>query len=153
MDEFTKYAVELVNAQSAVRNIPEGEAAAMIQNLSRRLESVARKMRGERKKTEQKPGLSPGQAIKERSVVCLECGGRFKILTKNHLKKHGLSLTEYKRKWGYDKDTSLIAKTLSRQRKSRMEEMEIWKKKNKGEINKIIDALVQDFEDKGDERD
>ncbi len=78
---------------------------------------------------EQEPAVDPKRCIREKSVVCLECGHKTKILTKQHLAKHGLTPTEYKEKWGLKKSKSLVCKQLSRQRAEKMQEMQLWKKR------------------------
>ncbi|MFH0871088.1 MAG: MucR family transcriptional regulator [bacterium] len=45
--------------------------------------------------------LDPRKAIEKDQILCLEWGGSFRQLTNTHLKRHGMTATEYKRKWGY----------------------------------------------------
>jgi predicted transcriptional regulator len=84
---------------------------------------------GERAHGEQEPAVDPKKSIREKSVICLECGKSFKILSKRHLAQHGLTPQEYKEKWGFKKNQSLVAKALSRQRKKKMQEIQLWKKR------------------------
>jgi len=46
---------------------------------------------------------------------------------------HGLTPEAYKEKWGYKKNQSLVAKALSRARRKKMQEIQIWKKKEAGQ--------------------
>lgn len=73
--------------------------------------------------------MDPRKAIREKSVVCLECGKKCKVLTKKHLATHGLTPEEYKEKWGFKKSQPLIAKGLARERKQKMSEMQLWKRR------------------------
>ena len=75
--------------------------------------------------------MDPKKAIKEKSVTCLECGKSFKVITKKHLTTHDLTTEEYREKYGYKKGTALIAKALSKARKKKMQEMQLWTKKGK----------------------
>ena len=77
----------------------------------------------------QQPAADPKKAIREKSIVCLECGKSFKVITKKHLEKHGLTPEEYKAKWGYKKNQSLVCKALARERRKKMQSMELWKKR------------------------
>jgi predicted transcriptional regulator len=77
----------------------------------------------------QEPAVDPKKAIREKSVICLECGKSFKVLTKKHLASHGLTPEEYKEKWGYKKGTSLVAKALARERRRKMKDMKLWEKR------------------------
>jgi predicted transcriptional regulator len=38
---------------------------------------------------------------------------------------------EYKDKWGYSKGTSLVSKSLARERRKKMQDMKLWERKKK----------------------
>jgi len=63
-----------------------------------------------------KAAMDPKSSIQEDRVICLECGAEFRQLTANHLKSHGLTPREYKKKWGFRLKDSLAAKSLTRAR-------------------------------------
>ena len=63
--------------------------------------------------------LDPRRSIRRNKVICLICGKEFKQLTSRHLKDHGLSLKEYRKKYGFSARESLAAKTLTNRRKKR----------------------------------
>jgi predicted transcriptional regulator len=75
------------------------------------------------------PAVDPKDAVRESSVVCLECGAKFKMLTKRHLAQHGLTPDEYKAKWGLKKGTSLACKSLQRMRRKKMQDMQLWNRR------------------------
>jgi predicted transcriptional regulator len=50
----------------------------------------------------------PRWAITETGVVCLECGRAFRHLTNTHLRAHGLTSDEYKRRFGYNVRRALM---------------------------------------------
>lgn len=130
MEEYVQEALNIVKAQASVRNMTEDEITSMVQRLSQQLKKITEK--GEDQVTSeqtQEPAVDPKNAIREKSVVCLECGKTFKVLTKRHLALHGLTPEEYKAKWGLKKNTALIAKGLARQRKNKMNEMQLWKRR------------------------
>lgn len=58
--------------------------------------------------------MDPAQSIQENKVICLECGAEFRQLTANHLSIHGLTIRDYKKKWGFRMKQSLGAKALSK---------------------------------------
>jgi len=71
--------------------------------------------------------------ITEYSILCEECGVKFKKLVHAHLKLHGLTITEYKEKWGFCITQPLEA---------------LYIKKLRRHYNKIYNAskyLVSDF--------
>ncbi|MFP4629997.1 MAG: MucR family transcriptional regulator [Desulfohalobiaceae bacterium] len=131
MESYVQEALDIVKAQASVRNMSEDEITSMVQRLSQQLKGLLEE-RSEEEQSEQKqqePPVDPKKAIREKSVICLECGKTFKVLTKRHLSIHGLTPAEYKQKWGYKKGTALIAKSLARERRKKMQEMQLWKRR------------------------
>ena len=126
MKEYLKQALEIVKAQASVRNMTEKEIYFMVKSLAESIRKIAEC--GEEVE-ETKPALDPKKAIREKSIICLECGKSFKILTKKHLASHGLTPEEYRAKWGYKKGTALVARGLARARKKKMQEMKLWEKR------------------------
>jgi predicted transcriptional regulator len=61
---------------------------------------------------EEKPALTPENSIQDDKVICLECGKEMRQLKTNHLISHGLSLKEYKKKYGFAIGTPLAAKSF-----------------------------------------
>ncbi len=61
--------------------------------------------------------VDPKDSIQRTKVICLECGAEFKQLSGNHLKRHGLTLREYKKKYGFPLSQPLSAKNLTAKRK------------------------------------
>ncbi|TVQ98530.1 MAG: transcriptional regulator [Desulfovibrionales bacterium] len=131
MDEYIKQALEIVKAQAGVRPMTEEEMMSMVTKIATSLRGVAETGTIVEPGTETPPELhiDPKKAIKEKSVTCLECGKTFKVLTKKHLATHGLTPDEYREKYGYKKGTPLIAKSLSKARRRKMQEMQLWTKK------------------------
>jgi predicted transcriptional regulator len=123
--------LEIVKAQASVRNMTEEEITSMVKSLANQLRELMEGKELEKAAEEQKkPPVDPKKAIREKSIVCLECGKSFRIITKRHLKSHGLTPEEYKKKWGYKKNQSLIAKSLARERRKKMQEIQLWTKRN-----------------------
>jgi len=133
MDEYVKEALDVVKAQAGVRNMTEDEITSMVQTVADRLRNVESHAEGEQGQGQQEPAVDPMKAIREKSVICLECGKSFKILSKRHLAQHGLTPQEYKEKWGFKKNQSLVAKALSRQRRKKMQEIQLWKKRKRAQ--------------------
>jgi predicted transcriptional regulator len=69
--------------------------------------------------TKPKPMLTPENSIQDDKIICLECGAEFKQLTQTHLSSHGMSPTEYKKKYGFSMRTPLYAKSLTKAAKKR----------------------------------
>jgi len=128
MDDYLKQALEIVKAQAGVRTMSEDEITSMMRSLADGIRAVSE---GTVTPCENEPAVDPKNAIREKSVICLECGKSFKVLTKRHLATHGLTADEYREKWGFKKGTSLVAKSLARDRRKTMQGMKLWEKRKK----------------------
>ena len=60
--------------------------------------------------------VDPKSSIQEDKVICLECNAEMRQLTARHLGSHGLTIREYKKKWGFAQRQSLSAMSLSKAR-------------------------------------
>jgi predicted transcriptional regulator len=129
MEEYVKQALEIVKAQASVRNMTEEELTSMVRTLTEGIKSIAEGTVVEPPKA---PATEdPKKAIREKSIICMECEKSFKVLTRRHLASHGLTPDEYREKWGYKKGTSLVAKSLARDRRKKMQDMKLWEKRIK----------------------
>ena len=104
-DEAMIQALAITKAQAGVRSMSAEEIVTYINDTE---------------------GLDPRKSIRENSVTCLECGQKFKMITKRHLRIHNLTPEEYKEKWGFRKNSSLACKSLQRMRRQKMKDMHIW---------------------------
>lgn len=128
MDDYLKEALEIVKAQASVRTMTEDEITSMVKKLAGGIKTISE---GDFSEEPYSPPVDPKKAIREKSIVNLEDGKSYKILTKKNLAKFGLTPDEYREKWGYKKGTPLICKSLQRERRKKMKEMQLWTKRNK----------------------
>ncbi len=127
MESHIKEALEIVKAQASVRVMTDEEITEMVSKLAQGIKSISE---GESPAmAAQAPAMDPKRAIKEKTITCLESGKQFKVLTKKHLTKYGLTPDEYREKWGYKKGTPLVCKALQRERRKKMKEMRLWEKR------------------------
>ena len=129
MDEFMKQALEIGKAQAGVRAMTTEQFMEFVQKLASNLRMASEGISACSEDGETDPAVNAKKSIKERSVVCLECGKTFKMLSKKHLESHGLTAKEYKEKYGLKKDTALACKELVRKRRNKMKEMALWTRK------------------------
>ena len=130
MEDYLKHAIELVKAQASVRVMSEDEMAEMISSLSSKLKRLDCSEEPEEAcPAAEAPVIDPKRSLKEKSIVCLECGKTFKVITKKHLILHGLDAASYRAKWGFKKGTPLTCKELQRARRQKMKDMKLWEKR------------------------
>jgi len=130
MDDYLKEALEIVKAQASARPMTEEEIITLVKRLAADLKGLA-----DNEPLSDSPAvdntIDPRKSIKEKSVVCLECGKTFRILTRRHLATHNLDPVSYREKWGLKKDTPLVSKGLQRERRKKMNDMKLWEKRRK----------------------
>lgn len=131
MEEYVKQALEIVKAQAGVRNMNEEELSSMVRSLTQEIKNVVEGLSTESMVNPSVMADEAKKAIREKSITCMECEKSFKVLTKRHLATHGLTPDEYREKWGYKKGTSLVAKSLARERRKKMQEMRLWERRIK----------------------
>ena len=129
MDDYLKEALEIVKAQASVRTMTEDEITSMVKKLVRGIQAIA----GEAPvpAVEEEVAIDPAKSVREKTITCCVCGKSFKIITKKHLASHDLTPTEYREKFGFKKGMPLVCKSLQRDRRKKMKEMELWKKRGK----------------------
>lgn len=128
MEDHLKEALEIVKAQAGVRTMTEDEITSMVQKLSEGIKNI---VEGGVAEEAQRPVVDPKKAIREKSIINLEDGRPYKILTKKNLARFGLTPDEYRAKWGYKKGTPLICKGLQRERRRKMKDMRLWEKRTR----------------------
>jgi predicted transcriptional regulator len=63
------------------------------------------------------PDIKPEKSIQKNKIICMECGQEFRMLSPKHLRSHGLTGREYRKKYGFSLRQPLCAKSLSDRRK------------------------------------
>ncbi len=129
MDEFMKQALEIGKAQAGVRAMTAEQFSEFVNKLAADLRKVSEGACSCTEDAETVPAVDGKKSIKEKTVTCLECGKSFKMLGKKHLAGHGLTPEEYKEKYGLKKSTALVCRELVRQRRKKMQEMQLWTRK------------------------
>jgi predicted transcriptional regulator len=135
MSDFLKEALDIVKAQAAVRPMTEDEITSMVRKISSGLSGLST---GDEAPVATAGTADAKKSIKERSVTCLECDKTFKILSARHLALHGLDAKSYREKWGLKKGSALAAKSLQRDRRTKMKEMRLWERR--GRATKTTEA-------------
>ena len=120
-------ALEVVKAQASVRPMTTQEMTEMLKELTHTIYNLSCNVEEATKQDVAMPECK--NSIKEKSITCCICGKQFKVITKKHLEKHGVTPAEYREQFGIKKSTALAAKELTRARRKKMQDMELWKRK------------------------
>lgn len=133
MDTYLSLALDIVKAQAKTRVMSEEEITAMVNSLTASIKEVDSGEKAIPAADVATKAVNAKKAIRERSIMCLESGKAFKVLTRKHLAKYGLTPEEYREKWGYPKGMPLVCKALQRERRKKMREMKLWERRGKKE--------------------
>ena len=131
--EAMKEALEIVKAQASVRTMSAEEIMTMVTSVAGSIMALGNDSGTPGCDLTEAPFVDAKKSIRETSVTCLECGKRFKVITRKHLAHHGLTPAEYRAKYGLKKGTALTCKSLARERRKKMGEMKLWEKRRKPE--------------------
>ncbi len=105
---------EVVSAYAGNNSIPASQLPDVIQSVHKTFktldESEAVSV------TNLTPAVSIRRSIRPDSIICLECGTEHKML-KRHLKTaHGMTVSEYREKWGLKPDYPMVAPNYAQHR-------------------------------------
>lgn len=114
---LVEMAAELVQAQCASKSMTTEEIALSLQNTFNALQALQIDEAKGCAAEGGAPVMSGEKSIQKNKIVCLECGQEFKMLSPKHLRSHGLTGKEYRKKHGFSARQPLCAKALSDRRK------------------------------------
>ncbi len=129
MEDHIVMALDIVKAQAGFRSMTEEEICTMVRSVSATIKKVLSD--GKNMDILHSERASVDRFPKDHSIICLECLKPFKMLTHKHIATHGLTLDQYRAKWGYAKDTPLVCKALQRLRRKKMKDIKLWEKRRK----------------------
>ncbi len=120
---LVEMAAEIVQAQAASKEMTNEDITQALQSTFKTLSSL--QVEETRLASSLESGaptgapidLPPEKSIQRNKIICLECGQEFKMLSPKHLRSHGLTGREYRRKYGFSLRQPLCAKSLSERRK------------------------------------
>jgi len=80
MEEYLQEALEIAKAQASVRNMTEDEISSMVATVAKKVKEISEESgqqqqeQPEQEEQQQEPPVDPKKSVREKSVVCLECG-------------------------------------------------------------------------------
>ena len=133
MDEYIVAAQKLVAAQASVRIMTEDEMVSMIASLAanlRAMDSVQpSKLPADAIADDNIDPRISRKSITDKSITCLCCGKKSKVLNKKHLATHGLTPSQYRAKFKLPKGIPLTCRDLTKSRRDKMNEMRLWERR------------------------
>jgi predicted transcriptional regulator len=120
---LVEMAADIVQSQASNRPMSTEELTSALQSTFKALQAIQSQEAvlltegAEAAEESAAPVISPEKSIKKNSIVCLECGQEFKMLSPKHLREHGLTGRDYRKKHGFSLRQPLCAKAVSERRK------------------------------------
>ncbi|MXO90694.1 MucR family transcriptional regulator [Pontixanthobacter aquaemixtae] len=63
------------------------------------------------------PAVSIRASVKKDHIVCLDCGKKMKMLKRHLMTEHGMTIDEYKARWGLGADYPMVAPNYAETRR------------------------------------
>jgi predicted transcriptional regulator len=105
---------EIVAAYVRKNTITPAELPALIRHVSRALAGL-----GEGASTAPaalEPAVPIRRSVSANSITCLDCGWSGKMLKRHLTTAHGMTVDEYRQRWGLSVDYPMVAKSYSARR-------------------------------------
>jgi predicted transcriptional regulator len=109
-------AASIVSAYVARNSVPVAELPALINSVYSALGKINGGAPSEPEVKPLKPAVSVKKSIQDDFIICLEDGKRFKSLKRHLSSAYGMTLQDYRLKWGLPKDYPMVAPAYAKQR-------------------------------------
>lgn len=143
---LVEMASEIITAQSAAGQICSEDLTEALKNTFNTLKQLQQiEADGGESPSQEKETvtITAAKSIQRHKIICMECGESFKTLSPKHLKSHGLTGKEYRKKHGFTMRQPLCAKALSEARKQAAIKRGLPEK-----LQKIVDQRKKDAKKK-----
>lgn len=107
---------DIVCAHVARNNVAAGDVPVMIRSVFAALAGVGTPM-PQPEAEPLRPAVSIRSSVKSDTLVCLECGGRFKSLKRHLGKSHGLTPDDYRARWKLPSSYPMVSSNYSEVRR------------------------------------
>lgn len=159
-DRYWAAAAEIAARQAGMRVMSKAEIQDLIRSVAATLHEVAITPANELKNLSQQsypdpvpyaldgdapPMVDPKEAVQFDFILCMECGEKFKILKKHHLKTHNLTPEEYRAKYHYPEHMPLMCLKQLKDRSKAMKKAQPWKQKAKTPEEKAAKAVTEEY--------
>lgn len=108
-DFLAENAAHIVSAFVANNSVSAAELPHLIQAVHAALAALSAEPAAVEAPKQLTPAISVKRSVTPDSIVCLECGQKFKSLKRHLLSKHGLAPDEYRKKWELSYDYPMVA--------------------------------------------
>jgi predicted transcriptional regulator len=112
-DRILGLAAQIVSAHVGHNNVPAEEVPGLIRQVCETLATVGQEPA---EPTKPEPAVPVKRSVFEDHIVCLMCGGKFKILKRHLQTDHNLSLNQYRDMFSLPHDYPMVAPSYAERR-------------------------------------
>ncbi len=110
IDTILSLAAKLATSNVGNNKVTPAEIPALISSLHKALNNL------ESGGQIREPAVPIDKSVKRNEIICLECGNGHKMLKRHLTSAHGLTVEEYRARWGLGRDYPLVAPNYAKQR-------------------------------------
>jgi len=116
-EKLIELTADIVSAHVSNNTVSVGDMPTLVQRVHEALTTL--KSGGQEAAPEAKtPLVSPRASIKPDFLVCMECGGKHKMLKRHLMNAHNMTPDQYRADYGLPRDYPMVAPNYSEQRRT-----------------------------------
>jgi len=116
-EKLVELTADIVAAHVTNNTVSVGDMAPLVQRVYDALQSVAAGP-DQNRRPAKSPIVSVRSSIKPDYIVCMECGGKHKMLKRHLMNAHNMTPDQYRADYGLPRDYPMVAPNYSEQRRS-----------------------------------
>jgi predicted transcriptional regulator len=116
-EKLVELTADIVAAHVTNNTVPVGDMTALVQRVYEALSSVASGS-DEAQRPTKTPIVSVRSSIKPDYIVCMECGGKHKMLKRHLMNAHNMTPDQYRADYGLPREYPMVAPNYSEQRRT-----------------------------------
>lgn len=115
-EKLVELTADIVAAHVTNNNVSVGDMTALVQRIYEALSSLTPGS-DDGKRAAKTPIVSARASIKPDYIVCMECGGKHKMLKRHLMNAHNMTPAQYRADYGLPRDYPMVAPNYSEQRR------------------------------------
>jgi predicted transcriptional regulator len=116
-EKLIELTADIVAAHVANNTVSVGDMPTLVQRIYEALTSLSQPAE-EPARQEKTPVVSVRASIKPDFLVCMECGGKHKMLKRHLMNAHNMTPDQYRTDYGLPRDYPMVAPNYSEQRRT-----------------------------------
>lgn len=116
-EKLVELTADIVAAHVTNNNVSVGDMTALVQRIYEALSSLTPGS-DPGKRAAKTPIVSARASVKPDYIVCMECGGKHKMLKRHLMNAHNMTPDQYRADYGLPRDYPMVAPNYSEQRRA-----------------------------------